>query len=224
MFDPKALLDQFLGGTNPDGTRKEMSPDLKKGLATGAAATGLAAILLGTKPGRQITKSAVKLGGAAVLATLAYRAYSNWKASRNAASGEAPEPMADATPTLPAIPAIEDDLSRAILRAMISAAKADGHIDADEQQKIFAKLDDLALDVEAKAWVMDELRRPLDIDAVVQGATSPEAATAIYTASLLAIEPDDPAEQAYLGMLAARLKLDAGLKAAIEDETRKALA
>ena len=35
---------------------------------------------------------------------------------------------------------------------------------------------------------------------------------------------DDPAEQAYLAMLAARLKLDAGLKTRIEQETAKALA
>ncbi|HRX35900.1 MAG TPA: tellurite resistance TerB family protein [Aestuariivirga sp.] len=230
MFDPKALLDQFLGGTNPDGTRKEMSPDLKKGLATGAAATGLAAILLGTKPGRKLTKSAVKVGGAAVLAGLAYKAYSRWQASKNAPAEDIQQSMRDVTPKpegtpfLPAVPAVQDELSRAILRAMIAAAKADGHIDAAEQQKIFGKLDELHLDVEAKAWVMDELRKPLDIEAVIQGATSPEAAAEIYTASVLAIDPDDPAEQAYLAMLASRLKLDPGLKATIEDEARKALA
>jgi uncharacterized membrane protein YebE (DUF533 family) len=115
-------------------------------------------------------------------------------------------------------------MSLAILRAMIAAAKADGHIDAAEQQKIFARLDEANLGQAEKAFVVDELRKPLDIDAVVAAATTPELAVEIYTASVLAIDPDDPAEQAYLGMLAARLKLDPGLKKAIETETAKVMA
>ena len=35
------------------------------------------------------------------------------------------------------------------------------------------------------------------------------------------IDPDDPAEQAYLAMLASRLKLDPGLRAAVETEAVK---
>ncbi len=117
-----------------------------------------------------------------------------------------------------------DDMSLAILRAMIAAAKADGHIDAAEQRIIFDRLDALDLDTEAKAFVVDELRKPLDIDAVVASADTQERAVEIYAASVLAIDPDDPAEQAYLAMLASRLKLDPGLRAALETEARKALA
>ena len=75
-------------------------------------------------------------------------------------------------------------MSLAILRAMIAAAKADGHIDAVEQQKIFGKLDAMDLGTEDKAFVIDELRKPLDIDAVVAAATTPELAVEIYAASL----------------------------------------
>ena len=125
---------------------------------------------------------------------------------------------------LPSAADARNALSLGLLRAMIAAAKSDGHIDAAEQQKIFGKLDDLDLDTEAKAWVMDELRKPLNIDSVVDASTSPEVAVEIYAASFLAIDPDDPAEQAYLAMLASRLKLDPGLKTAIEDESRKVLA
>jgi len=64
----------------------------------------------------------------------------------------------------------------------------------------------------------------LDIDQVVAAATTPELAVEIYAASVLAIDPDDPAEQAYLAMLASRLKLEPGLRAAIERETAKVLA
>lgn len=232
MFDAQKLLDQFLGSKNPDGTRQGMSPDTKKGLIGGAAATGLAAILLGTGPGKALTKTAIKVGGTAVLAGLAYRAWNNWQASKNSGGAipDPQQPMKDVTPEpegtvfLPALPKARDDLSLAILRAMIAAAKADGHIDANEQQRIFGKLDTLDLDSEAKAFVMDELRKPLDINSVVAAATSPEVAVELYAASFLAIDPDEPAEQAYLAMLASRLKLDPGLKEALETEARKTLA
>jgi uncharacterized membrane protein YebE (DUF533 family) len=230
MFDPQKLLDQFLGRQTPDGKGEGMSPDMVKGLAGGAAAGGLAAVLLGTKGGRKLTGSALKLGGTAVIAGLAYKAWQNWQASKGAQSTVPAEPMKDVTPPAggtpfhPAQKPERDAMSLAILSAMIAAAKADGHIDDAEQQRIFGKLDELALDTEAKAFVIDELRKPLDIDALVAKATSPEIAAEIYAASLLAIDPDDAAEQAYLAMLASRLKLDAGLKHGIEQEARKVLA
>ena len=109
---------------------------------------------------------------------------------------------------------------------MIAAAKADGHVDAEEQRTIFAEIDKLDLDSESKAFVMDELRAPLDIDAVARGATTPETAAEIYAASLLAIDIDNAAERGYLAMLAARLRLDDGLvqhlHATIEGATERA--
>jgi len=177
-----------------------------------------------------MAKGAVKLGGTAALAGLAYKAYTQWQASKNAApQAEAPPmkditPKPEGTPFLPSIAQQRDSMSLAILRAMIAAAKADGHIDADEQRRIFGKLDELDLDMEEKAFVMDELRKPLDIDAVVAAASTPELAVEIYAASVLAIDPDDPAEQAYLAMLASRLKLDPGLRLAVEQEAAKTVA
>ncbi len=94
---------------------------------------------------------------------------------------------------------------------MIAAAKADGHIDANEQAAIFAEMDKLPLDTDDKAFVMDELRKPLDVDAVARAVGTPEEAASIYTASLLAIDIDNPSERAYLGLLAARLNLDDAL-------------
>ncbi|MFO0993194.1 MAG: tellurite resistance TerB family protein [Hyphomicrobiales bacterium] len=227
MFDPQKLLDQFLGGQAGDGRKGGLSPDLIKGLAGGAVAGGLASILLGSKGGKKLAKGAFKIGGAAVLGGLAYKAYQTWQVNKDAQTtvpaGDMKDitPQAEGTPFLPAPKAERDELSLSLLRAMIAAAKADGHIDADEQKRIFAKIDELALDTEAKAFVFDELRKPLDIDAVVRGAATPEAAVEIYAASALAIDPDDPAEQAYLAMLASRLRLDPGLRASVDQELVK---
>lgn len=235
MFDPQRLLEQVLGGKSSGeapsnrGSSKGLSPDLLKGLAGGAAAGGLASLLLGSKSGKKLAKTALKVGGTAALAGLAYKAYQTWQANQQGRTA-LPDAQADAqadvrgTVFLPSSAEARDDLSLDILRAMISAAKADGHIDQAEQRKIFAKLDELELDSESKAFVIDEMRKPLDIDSVVATATSPERAVEIYTASVLAVDADDPSEQAYLAMLAARLKLDPGLKAAVEMETQKALA
>lgn len=227
MFDPQKLLDQFLGA-DPSAGKPGVSSDTLKGLAGGAAAGGLVAILLGSKGGRELAGGALKLGGAAVLGGIAYRAWQNWQATKGAQTTV--PMMKDITPQeqartmLPSTPQAKADLSLSLIRAMIAAAKADGHIDQTEQKHIFDKLDQLNLNTEAKAFVMDELRKPLDIDAVVSAAKTPEAAMEIYTASVLAIDPYDPAERAYLTMLASRLKLDPGLAATIEKEAQAAVA
>jgi uncharacterized membrane protein YebE (DUF533 family) len=155
MFDPQKLLDQFMGGGAPTGQGHGVpgqggsgfSPDMLKGLAGGAAAGGLVSILLGSKGGKKLAGNALKLGGAAVLGTLAYRAWQNYQATKGAQTTVPVEPMKDITPKvegtafLPSAPKERDELSLVLLRAMIAAAKADGHIDAAEQKKIFAKLD-----------------------------------------------------------------------------------
>jgi len=69
----------------------------------------------------------------------------------------------------------------------------------------------MPLSAEEKAWVFDELSTPLDINAVVARADTPEHAAEIYAASLVAITADTPAEQAYLEALASKLKLDPAL-------------
>ncbi|MGE0210198.1 MAG: tellurite resistance TerB family protein [Parvibaculaceae bacterium] len=247
MIDAQKLLDQFLGGGNAgrgdprqgaarqNGGLGDIAGRLgglsggMGGLAGGAVAGSLAAILLGSKGGRKLAKNAVTMGGMAVLGGIAYKAYRDWQASKGMQSTVPPEPqgMKDVTPApegTPFLPAPEKErnaLGLALITAMIAAAKADGHIDAAEQQKIFGRIDQAGLGAEEKAFLMDELRKPLDIDAVVKAATSTEVAAEIYAASVLAIDPDDPAEQAYLSMLASRLKLDPGLKANIEAEVAR---
>ena len=114
-----------------------------------------------------------------------------------------------------------------IARAERLAERADGareqrETDREEQDRIFAKIDEAGLDSEAKAFLMDELRSPLDLDKIVASASCPETAAEIYAASRLAIDPDHPAERAYLQMLAARLGLEAGLVDEIELAVREA--
>jgi uncharacterized membrane protein YebE (DUF533 family) len=222
MFDAKGLLDQFLGG---QGGKGGGAGEFMKGAGGGALAGGLAAILLGTKTGREIGGEALKLGGMAAVGALAYKAYRDWQAGKEAPTAPAAPPAQQSVPMLPAPsgtpfnPSTESGrqkLARHLLRAMIAAAKSDGHVDAQEQARIFAEMDKLPLSADDKAFVMDELRAKLDIDAVAGAAETPEEAAEIYTASLLAIDIDNAAERGYLAMLAARLKLDDALVAHLQ--------
>lgn len=197
----------MLGGLNQ---RARENP-----LASGALAGGLAAVLLGSKAGREIAGDALKYGGVALIGGLAYKAYRDYQARQSGqpvpqqSRAEVLPPPSD-TPFMPE-PNEAESRARLLVTAMISAAKADGYIDPDEQKRIFQRLDSTSLDSESKAYVMDQLRAPLDLDGIVREARQPEIATEVYAASLLAIDPDHPAEKAYLQMLAARLGLDDAL-------------
>lgn len=237
MFDPKSLLDQFIGGLqqgNPDprqqaqpngrpfgqaggGDLLQQAGNLLGGFGGGAMTGGIAGLLLGSKKGRKLAGSALTYGGMAVAGALAYRAYQNYQAGKQATPTVATEtpllPPPSDTPFNPAQPADQQALGRNLLRAMIAAAKADGHIDGTEQTNIFAQMDRMPLTAEDKAFVMDELRTPLNADAVASAARTPEEAAEIYTVSLLAIDLDHPQERAYLAQLATKLKLEDGLVA-----------
>ena len=99
---------------------------------------------------------------------------------------------------------------------MIAAAKADGHIDAEERGRIYQRLEEGGLQPEEVAFLQRELTEPVDIDRIVAGATTKEAAIEIYAASLMAVRTDTPQERDYLAQLANRLSLEPGLVASIE--------
>ncbi|MBZ9677548.1 tellurite resistance TerB family protein [Mesorhizobium sp. ES1-1] len=217
MFDPKKLLDDLLGSQVPGsgGTVRDRADQAVQMAKDNPLAAGaLAAVLLGTGAGREVTGAAVRLGGLAAIGGLAYKAYQNYK------SGNAPEQQAPTTgepELLPPpqdtafhpsqAPQGEDEFTLTLIRAMISAAKADGHIDDEERQKIAGKLSLSGIDTEAESFLMAELESPLDLDTLVAGATTDAQKLELYTASRLTIDPDTRAERGYLDLLAGRLGL-----------------
>ena len=112
----------------------------------------------------------------------------------------------------------------ALVMAMIGAANADGHIDAEEQRTIFDRVGELPLDAEDKAFVFDALGSPPSLQDVAALADGPEQAAELYLASRLAIDPDHPGEQAYLEALASRLSLPADLVTHLESQVAEATA
>ncbi len=227
MFDPKKLLDDLLGSNIP-GTQGSVRQTADKAVQMAKdnplAAGALASILLGTGAGRQITGSAIKLGGLAAVAGLAYKAYQNYQAGKQPEQAQAglqnePEllpPPADDSFHPSQAPQGETEFALSLVRAMIAAAKADGHIDAEERQKISDRLTLSGIDSDAERFLAAELQQPLDLDALVASAQSDAQKVELYTASRLAIEPDSRAERGYLDLLAGRLKLPDSLVDHIE--------
>ena len=60
----------------------------------------------------------------------------------------------------------QEDLAKILIQAMVNAAKSDGEIDAEEQQKIVANLGDEVSD-EERQFVISEMQTPLDTDAFI---------------------------------------------------------
>ncbi|MBR0648151.1 tellurite resistance TerB family protein [Roseomonas terrae] len=242
MIDAQALLNRFLGagsgstnqamgqpnaapsalggaGGIADKARQVLGQGGVGGLAGAAAAGGLLSLLVGKKKGRG--GSFLSHGGAALLGALADRAVQNWQAGRQPA-GAVPPTQNDVASVDPrflpgAAPAAGGEpFELSLIRAMIGAARADGHIDAEEHRRIFAQVEQAGLDAEAKAFVFDTLNAPVGVSEVAAAATTQEQASELYLVSRLAVDPDDPSERAYLEALAHRLKLPGDLVAHLD--------
>lgn len=218
-----ALLDGKAGGLGGSlGTGLGGSKGLGQ-MGLGAAAGGALGLLLGSKRGRSYGGKALKYGSIAALGLMAYKAYSSWQATQQAQGAQPPSTPPAQPRTVDRLPAPEQELhSRAMLKAMIAAAKSDGHLDERERGLVEAELNRLEADAALRQWFETELRRPLDPAEVAQSATSPELAAEMYLASLLVTDENSFMERAYLDELARQLKLPAGLKAELEAQAAAA--
>jgi uncharacterized membrane protein YebE (DUF533 family) len=179
-------------------------------LGKGALAGGALAVLLGTGAGRKLAGTAAALGGIGALGKVAYDAYNNWQSQQSQAAASAGVPVGELQGDA------AEQRSRALFRAMVAAANADGHIDAAELAAIEQGLGQLGLDAATRELIEAELSRPLDAVAVASAADSPETAAELYLASLFVIDVDHPQERAYLDRLAAELQIQPTLAAELE--------
>jgi uncharacterized membrane protein YebE (DUF533 family) len=248
-MNPQALLDQFLGSQTTAAAGEKLrsaskglsSPNTKVALG-GVAAGGLLGLLLGNKKARKkagkLAGGVVGYGGAAALGALAHRAYQNWQDQKSqpvqAAPAQSPHtPSPPAPPPAGTLPPVEPrfdptanvgadgrPFALTLVRAMIAAANADGHICEDERKAILSHLSDLQLDADDKSFVFEALMTPSTLDQIADLANGPEQATEVYLVSRMAIDPDDPAEKTYLDSLARRLALPPELVAELESQVK----
>jgi uncharacterized membrane protein YebE (DUF533 family) len=217
----QGLLEQLLRSASGTAQNIGRSGDLGK-YAAGGAVGGALGLLLGSKRGRSYGGKALKYGSVAALGALAFKAYSDWQAQQAAqktSGGAAATPGTPVPAYVPpaALPAPQAEAhSQRLLKAMIAAAKSDGHLDERERGLIDAELQRSGASAADRQWVEAELRRPVEPADVAAGVPDLEAAGEVYLASLLVVDTTTTMERAYLDALAQQLQLPAGLKAELE--------
>ena len=192
----------------------------------GVAAGGLIGLMLGHKKIRKMAGGVLGYGGAAALGALAYRAFQNWQAGRQA--GQAPVATVEDAPRegslfAPVSGADGKPFALALIRAMIAAANADGHVGPEEQKQIFEAANRAGLDSEDKAFVFDALQNPSSPVQLAALASGQEQAAEIYLAARIAIDADHPAEKAFLENLARALALPDALIGHLDAQVTRSL-
>ncbi len=102
-------------------------------------------------------------------------------------------------------PTVDQEMqAKVLIRAMLSAANADGQIDAEEQAKLTKQLGDIS--AEDAEFVRRELNSPMDVTRVINSVPR-GMEQQVYLMSLLAINLDSKEEAVYLDKLAKGLNI-----------------
>ena len=234
-MDVNALLNSVMGGAGAGidkAVNTAKSGSMPGGVLGGVAAGGLAALLLTNKKARKMGGKALKYGGMAAVGGLAYKAWRDQKENQSAA----PAPQASSsTPALPTAPSgsifdlaeaqpanTGEDMRLVLIRAMISAAKSDGHIDASERARIEQHIQTLGIGTEEQQFLIEQLRADSDPIAIARLSSGEEQAAEIYLVSLMAIDLDTNEERRYLDRLGDALLLPDSLRHNLEQEVANA--
>ena len=212
------LSKQLGGGSSGQGSGSSSGFDVKSLLGGGAMG-----MLVGSKRGRSMGGKALKYGAIAGVGMLAWKAWQSSQAAKtdsgqqnttqNASEGERVEVLSGE---------IQERRSLELLQAMIMAARADGHIDEQEQALITEQIDALGADQEMHNWVERQLKAPLDAQALAREADSPQAAREMYLISVAVTDDQNPMERAWLDQLASALNLPKEMTAELERQAEQA--
>ena len=214
MFDPERLLGQLMGDAmsgSLGGRRRPRKPSGLGGLLGGSMSTG--------------TKAKLGLGllGIAVAAYQHYQGQAATPPSPLAGAGMPPPPPgASAIPPPPPgaapIPTpARSEHAMLLVRAMVTAADADGLIDAGEREAILGRARAAGLDEDSLQALDAEIRAPLTVQQLVV-RTPADLRDEVYAAALITIHADTDAERAFLDDLATRLELDPARRAQLHTQ------
>ncbi len=217
------LIGQMSGGRTPQELLEQVQKYMGENqLGAGAILGGLGALILGTQTGRSIAVGAAKVGALALIGGLAYKAYQNYAQGRPLITDRSAAPEAAPAGSGFDEASVSSEATMSYIRAMIAAAAADGRLDSDEQQRIVGGLKEQGLDASAEEFLAGELNNPASIASLVEGTSTEAERIQLYTAARIAIDPDTPAEQGFLAVLASELGLAPDLVEHINATARSA--
>lgn len=224
------LLEQLLragqqGGAASGGGLGGLLGGLLKGTSSGNASAGgglggllggLGGLLGGAPSGgtTQARSGGMNYAALASLGMAAFQAYQAWQRQQ----ATAPQQPIQTVDQLEGSAA--EAHSHALLRALIAAAKADGHIDDQEQQMISAEIGRHTDDPQLQQWLDAEAAKPLNAADFAEYASDPAVASEIYLASVLLVNDQQIAERNYLDALAEQLQIDPQLQLHLEQQAK----
>ncbi|NIZ01603.1 tellurite resistance TerB family protein [Thalassospira lucentensis] len=235
-MDIGKLLGDVLGNSGGSGSNMSGKLDRIKGglgqgvgggLVGGALSGGLMSAVLGSKKGRKMGGKVLAYGGTALVAGLAYKAWRDYKSNTPPQDHSQDSDLNDVPSNSGFAPETERsrddaDFRLTLIRAMISAAKSDGHIDQTEQSRITKQIEALNLGPNEKAFLFDAFSSSADPMHIAKLAKTSEQGAEIYLASCLAIDADDPQEERYLERLGDCLALDMKLRQHLDHQASNA--
>lgn len=105
-----------------------------------------------------------------------------------------------------------------LVRALVFAAKSDGHIDEKEQKAIYDNLQKLNIGTDAQALVQKALNEPLDPALIADGVKNEQEALELYALSCSVLDVDHFMERSYLDALAKALHIPDDVKSDLEKQ------
>lgn len=220
-----SVLETF--GDKARSVTTNISDNTPGGLG-GLAGAGALGALFGNVLHGDIMKSVALAGAGAV----AWNFYKKWAAQQQG-SQAAPQRAVEGAPagwgdvaSQSAVPATIDPTAELVMRSMIYAARADGNIDADEQQRIDQILTNMLPGQDVKGPMQRIRAETIDPNKIAVACGSPEQAEDIYRLSCAVIDIDHFMEHSYTAALAKALGLSDAKKQELEreaDQARRAL-
>ncbi|MDO5484144.1 MAG: DUF533 domain-containing protein, partial [Desulfovibrionaceae bacterium] len=218
------------------GQAGNMASNLGKNLPGnmgGLLGAGALGALLGSMVSKKTLQSAALVGAGAV----AWNFYQKWSQSRapqQEQSAPASQPYQAPQPEIrtgdhsfgaaPQAPVAlqQDHTAMLLLRAMVFAAKADGHIDNAEQERIRKVVEQMLPGQNADQLVQTLLAEPINPGVFTAQVDSVEQGEDLYRLSCLIVDIDHFMERSYMDGLAHALSIPAARKAQLEDEALQA--
>lgn len=187
------------------------------GLLGGLAGGAVTGALLSNKSARKTATKALKVGGIAALGGLAFKAWQHYQS--DASQPPVPEPDANFE-NLAAADAEGDAARLVVVRAMIAAALADGHLSAAEQTRVISQIAGSDLSTGERALLLNELNAPVPMAELISAAKTPALALEVYLASAMATDRSCVQGQQYLEQLAQGLQLEPTLVSALQQQVQ----
>ena len=215
MLDAKKILTDLFQSRNSSETDSQ-NANAPKPSATNFSVGDLLGGLFGGNEKGNILEGLIKGGGLAAVASVAFNAIKNFQNQDESANKKM-----DLTDLGQTGSDHNGDFAITLVRAMIQAAKADGHVDDKERKLISNKINESGIDQKTAEFLMEELEKPVDIDALLSNVNTDEQKTEIYVASRMTLDPNKPKNREYLDNLLAKLNLPDSLKRHIENAIKE---